>query len=378
MKVITKRFLIEILLSSFFVLIALISLFAFFDLVGQLDDVGRNRTILEALLLTSLTLPGRVYEVMPLAALLAGIYTMSRWASNSEYTILRVAGLSPLRFASMLLIPGVILVLLTYFFGEVVSPPAQRYALEVKTLATKQDAITPRGFDSGVWLRDVALNGNDPVTRYINVKYVRADNRHETGPWQLFEYDAQGALHRQITADSATYVADRGWVLNNVVRITYPEISRDESSRPLGQVVRDVLPELTFKSNLGPNIFGVLTTRPDEMAMLDLGRYIDHLKKNHQVTDQLEITFWQKAFYPLATFVMLALAMPFAYMNARTGGVALRIFMGVMIGIVFYVMNNVFAFLGVLTTWSPIVMSLIPTVFMLIIAALALWWVERR
>ena len=361
MKVITKRFLIEILLSSFFVLIALISLFAFFDLVGQLDDVGRNRTILEALLLTSLTLPGRVYEVMPLAALLAGIYTMSRWASNSEYTILRVAGLSPLRFASMLLIPGVILVLLTYFFGEVVSPPAQRYALEVKTLATKQDAITPRGFDSGVWLRDVALNGNDPVTRYINVKYVRADNRHETGPWQLFEYDAQGALHRQITADSATYVADRGWVLNNVVRITYPEISRDESSRPLGQVVRDVLPELTFKSNLGPNIFGVLTTRPDEMAMLDLGRYIDHLKKNHQVTDQLEITFWQKAFYPLATFVMLALAMPFAYMNARTGGVALRIFMGVMIGIVFYVMNNVFAFLGVLTTWSPIVMSLIPT-----------------
>ena len=173
-------------------------------------------------------------------------------------------------------------------------------------------------------------------------------------------------------------MADRGWVLNNVVRITYPEISRDESSRPLGQVVRDVLPELTFKSNLGPNIFGVLTTRPDEMAMLDLGRYIDHLKKNHQVTDQLEITFWQKAFYPLATFVMLALAMPFAYMNARTGGVALRIFMGVMIGIVFYVMNNVFAFLGVLTTWSPIVMSLIPTVFMLIIAALALWWVERR
>ena len=186
MKVITKRFLIEILLSSFFVLIALISLFAFFDLVGQLDDVGRNRTILEALLLTSLTLPGRVYEVMPLAALLAGIYTMSRWASNSEYTILRVAGLSPLRFASMLLIPGVILVLLTYFFGEVVSPPAQRYALEVKTLATKQDAITPRGFDSGVWLRDVALNGNDPVTRYINVKYVRADNRHETGPCLLY------------------------------------------------------------------------------------------------------------------------------------------------------------------------------------------------
>lgn len=375
MKVIAKRLTVEILLSSLFVLLALVALFAFFDLIGQLDDVGSTKTINEALLMTVLTLPGRIYEVMPLAALLGGIYTMSRWATNSEFTVLRVAGLSPWRLASFIALPGLILVLATYFFGEVVSPPAQRYALEVKTLAKKQDAITPRGFSSGVWLRDVSNEKDVKLTRFINVKYVRADNRRETGPWEMFVFNDDGVLKRQVTAESASYDHDRGWVLRQVVTRTYPDAVVKGSAAP---VERQVLPEMDFKSSLGPNIFGVLTTRPDEMSMADLSRYIDHLRKNNQVTEQIEINFWQKAFYPLATFVMLALAMPFAYMNARSGGVALRIFFGVMIGILFYALNNVFAFLGVLTTWSPMVMTLIPTASMLVAAALAMYFVERR
>lgn len=375
MKVIAKRFTIEILLSSFFVLLVLVALFSFFDLIGQLDDVGSKKTMSEALLLTVLTLPGHIYEVMPLAALLGGIYTMSRWATNSEFTVLRVAGLSPWRLASFIALPGLILVLATYFFGEIVSPPAQRYALEMKTLAKQQDAITPRGFSSGVWLRDVSNENDVKLTRFINVKYVRADNRRETGPWEMFAFNEDGVLKQQITAESAAYDRDRGWVLRDVVRRIYPVQTAKGSSSP---VQRDVLPEMDFKSSLGPNIFGVLTTRPDEMSMADLSGYIDHLRKNNQVTEQIEINFWQKAFYPLATFVMLALAMPFAYMNARSGGVALRIFFGVMIGILFYALNNVFAFLGVLTTWSPMVMTLIPTASMLVAAALAMYFVERR
>ena len=128
MKVIDKQFAKEILLSTGFVLIALVALFAFFDLINQMDDVGTEYTIGTAFLLTSLTLPSRIYEVMPLAVLLAAVYTMSRWASTSEFTVLRVAGMSPLRLARALLLPGVLLVALTYGFGEVVSPWAARYA----------------------------------------------------------------------------------------------------------------------------------------------------------------------------------------------------------------------------------------------------------
>ena len=84
MSVISRQFAKDILLSTIFVLIVLIALFAFFDLIGQLDDLGADYTIGRAFLTTSLTLPSRAYEVMPLAVLLASVYTMSKWASTSE------------------------------------------------------------------------------------------------------------------------------------------------------------------------------------------------------------------------------------------------------------------------------------------------------
>ena len=97
MKVITRQFTKEILSTTAFALVVLVALFAFFDFVGQLDNISGGRSVKDAFLLTGLTLPLRVYQVMPLAALLASVYTMSRWAASSEFTVLRVAGLSPWR-----------------------------------------------------------------------------------------------------------------------------------------------------------------------------------------------------------------------------------------------------------------------------------------
>lgn len=378
MTVITKRFFIEILVSTFFILLGLVGLFAFFELIGQLGHVGKNRTLTEAFILTGLIIPLRIYQVMPLAALLGGVYTFSHWSSTSEFTVLRASGLSPQRLVGMIMLPALLLVGLTYFFGEVVAPPAERYSLELKTLAYKSDAITPRGYRSGVWLRDVVHEGEaNRRTRFINVKYVKADSQLETGPWQLFEYDEEGRLVREMRAESAAYDKDAGWVLADTVSLTYP-VWNAQSDSVTGSIERTEQKSYPLDSKLGPNIFGVLTTRPDEMSMLDLRRYITHLKNNQQVTDKEEIAFWRKAFYPFATLVMLALALPFAYMNARAGGTSIRIFGGIMIGIVFYVLNNVFTYLGALTSVSPIIMSMMPTVTMLFVAAFAIYRVERR
>ena len=74
-----------------------------------------------------------------------------------------------------------------------------------------------------------------------------------------------------------------------------------------------------LKSSLGPEILGVMTTKPADMSMRDLDRYLKHLERTNQQKEQYEIAFWSKVFYPLAILVMLALSMPFAYMNARAG-----------------------------------------------------------
>ena len=188
MSVISRQFAKDILLSTIFVLIVLIALFAFFDLIGQLDDLGADYTIGRAFLTTSLTLPSRAYEVMPLAVLLASVYTMSKWASTSEFTVLRASGCSPWRLARSLLIPGVICVLATYGLGEIVAPAAQRFAQEVRSGTNASLSI--RGFASGAWVRDVINSPEDGrVERYINVRNLSASDRQLTGAWRMFEFN---------------------------------------------------------------------------------------------------------------------------------------------------------------------------------------------
>ena len=117
MKVITRHLTKEILQATSFVLLAIVALFAFFDLVRQMERIGSRYSLLDAFVITGLNLPMRIYEVMPIAALLATVFVMSQWAARSEFTILRVAGLSPVRLAGILMVPGVILMLFTYAFG---------------------------------------------------------------------------------------------------------------------------------------------------------------------------------------------------------------------------------------------------------------------
>ena len=75
---------------------------------------------------------------------------------------------------------------------------------------------------------------------------------------------------------------------------------------------------------------------------------------------------------------MLAVAMPFAYMNARSGGMAVKIFCGVLVGIAFYALNNIFLYLSVLSSMPPALMAALPSILMCFAAAHSLWWLERR
>ena len=135
---------------------------------------------------------------------------------------------------------------------------------------------------------------------------------------------------------------------------------------------------MMFKTAIDPSIFSVMMLSPENMSMRSLYRYVNHLQESRQQSGRYQIALWNKAFYPVAILVMIALAMPFAYMNRRSGGVSIKIFGGVMIGLVFYTVNNLFSYIGMLNTWSPPVVAMVPTAFMLILAMIGLWLVEKR
>jgi lipopolysaccharide export system permease protein len=136
--------------------------------------------------------------------------------------------------------------------------------------------------------------------------------------------------------------------------------------------------ELTWQSALNPDILSVLMVVPERMSLINLYQYIRHLNENQQKTQRYEIALWKKLIYPFATLVMIALALPFAYAHDRLGAVSLKVFAGVMLGILFHMLNGLFSHLGVINSWQPLLAAVTPSVMFLMAAATMLWWVERR
>jgi len=114
------------------------------------------------------------------------------------------------------------------------------------------------------------------------------------------------------------------------------------------------------------------------MSANELLVYTRHLQENKQETERFKIAFWKKLFDPLAIFVLMALALPFGYLHTRSGGVSLKIFVGIMIGVSFLLVNTLFSHLGVLSTWPAVLTAVAPSLIYLLLALGALWWVERH
>jgi lipopolysaccharide export system permease protein len=202
----------------------------------------------------------------------------------------------------------------------------------------------------------------------------------QTRDWRIFEFDRDYKLRSIMTAETGHYDDKRGWTLSNVVQTRLPgstaTVSAPQMAAARTEVVRTA--DLPWSSELKPDIFGVMIVQPERMAGWDLAQYIQHLADNRQQTERYEIAFWSKLFYPWAVLVMMVLALPFAFLHVRSGGVSFKIFAGVMIGVAFYGLNKLFAHLGLLNTWPPIFVAALPSLVVLAMAMSTLYWIERR
>jgi lipopolysaccharide export system permease protein len=139
----------------------------------------------------------------------------------------------------------------------------------------------------------------------------------------------------------------------------------------------DRKPEMTWESDLNPGILAVLTIAPDRMSAWSLWRYTSHLQANGQNADRYALALWKKIVYPVAIIVMLMLALPFGYLQSRAGGIGLKLFLGVMLGVGFYFMNGLFSNLGLLNTWPPWLAVSIPSLVAFAVALAMLGRVGR-
>jgi lipopolysaccharide export system permease protein len=381
MKILQRYFASEILRASAFVLLAFLALFAFFDVMSEMQSVGNGGYMLQhAFLYVLLGLPGYAYELMPIAALIGTIYVLAQFASTSEFTIMRVSGLSTRQTVAMLARIGIVFAILTFVFGEYLAPRATESAQKLK-LSVKGTAVSQE-FRSGLWAKDVirenGISGKVVGTRFLNVREMRPSGELLT--LRIYEFDADFRLETYIIAARANYAGNNTWNLTQVSESRFKNNASRSGPATLdltAAVSTTTLPSMPMISEITPSILSVLFADPERMSAANLSLYSKHLAENKQRTERYEIAYWRKLIYPFAVFVMMAVALPFAYLHFRAGGVSLKIFAGIMIGVSFQLVNRLFSHIGMLNTWPPFATAVLPSLLFLLAAVAALMWVER-
>lgn len=365
----------EIATAVAFVLVAFLALFAFFDFINELDDVGRaGYSLAAAAIYVLLTLPSRTYEVMPIAALIGSVYALAQLAAHSEFTAMRASGLSRTRALGELVRLGAWTAVFTALVGEALAPPAERLAQELR-LSSLGSAVGGQ-LRSGLWIRDSLRDtaGDVQRIRFVNVGELMPDATLRRV--RILEFDQQMRLSEVVRAERGEFSGPGVWQLSGVTTTLYHPVESDEPL-PLLRTERTSAATRNWTSELTPALLSVLMVTPERMSAINLFNYIRHLRENQQNTELHEIAFWKKVVYPLAVIVMMALALPFAYLQSRAGGIGYKVFAGIMLGVAFHFLNGLFSHLGLLNTWPPLVAVSIPSVVAFFCAVALLRWVDR-
>lgn len=356
MKIINRYLAQEITSSILLIMVALLAMFSFFDLIQELEDIGKGSYgIAKVLLFVLLSAPGHIYEVVPVAVLVGTMYALAQFARYSELVVLRASGVSIASLGLSMLRIGLVFTLLTFVVGELVTPLSEKTAQRIRIKAT--DSVVAQDFRSGFWVKD----GNS----FVNVEEVLPDagllNIH------VYEFDPEFRLRTVSSAASGRFEGS-DWNLNKVSQTRFDE----------DKIRTSYFPEARWESLIRPELLNVLLVVPEKMSAWNLYFYIHHLKINKQKTSRHEVALWSKMVYPLASLVMVVLALPFGFLQQRAGGASAKIFAGIMLGVIYQVMNRVFVHLGLLNDWSAFWSAVVPTLLFLMAGLFMLFWMERR
>jgi len=320
MKLITKYILKKCMINTAFLLISFSLVFAIFNMVMQLGDVGHGDFGISSMFIYIVALiPSYTYMMMPLSILIGVMTGMLSLVSFSEYAIIRSSGTSLKQIAVILGSLGIIYGGITFVIGDL---------------------------SSGIWLKDtesgfVNIQRITPENQILEIKAYYYDNKN--GGFKLKEY---------IQAATGEYDNhNKAWVLHNVRKMLYS---------PDGKLQITNQGNSLWDTSFQPSFFKVLVAQPEDMSVFTLYHYIDSLRKNNQSHQRYSIAFWSKLIYPISCITMALIAIGFIPNNRRSVNIGSKLFAGILIGVGFFFLVKFISYLAFLLNWNPLLSSIVP------------------
>ncbi|MBH9553742.1 LPS export ABC transporter permease LptG [Inhella gelatinilytica] len=366
MKTVRRLLYRDMVMAVAFVALGFLGLFYFQAFTEEMERLRKGQALTQGALLAALELPNLFYEVFPIAVLIGTIFSLSRMAQSSEFTILRTGGLGPGRALKLLAAPALAFTALTFVAGDVLAPMAERWSETLR--AQFSGGLVQRA--GGAWMKDRLVDAQGQERLFtVHVRSASLEGRLEG--IRIFHFSTDGRLRERWEAETGQVDGDGRWRLFAAQQMVWPESPSE------GAWVKRGPTDAEWASHLNLGVVSAALLSAKTMSTLELFRYTRHLSEQAQSSQRYEIQFWRRAFYPLACLVMVALALPFAYLHARAGGVSAKVFGGIMLGISFVLLSNLSGHLGVLNNWTPWAVAAAPSLLYLGLSMAAFAWLVR-
>lgn len=364
----------EIYRSTIAVTLVLVGLFMFFDMIDSLDNVNERFTFGALIGMQILQIPTRLYDLLPIALLIGSIVALAGLAQRNELVVLRVSGVSSLNLLSMLWIATIPIMIFSFILSEGLTPYAESKTgqLNLQLLGKSSGAR----MNSGYWFREPVGDGE---LRFINIAQISSESEVEN--IRIYNFDATGKFKELLLADKGSF-QDNKLQLSNLQLIHTEfdlETALSDPDAPVEPLsTQRHLESYIIDTSLNQERLLASELQPDRMSILGLLDYIQYLDENHLQSNRQVVALWRKGVYPFTLLVMITLAAPISFMQTRKGGAGLKIFGGILIGVVFFMINQLALNIGMLNNLPPWLTALAPNTIALVIASFALYLIERK
>ncbi|MET3454564.1 LPS export ABC transporter permease LptG [Pseudomonas kilonensis] len=330
------------------IILGLATLFAFID---EMSDVSDTYTLADVASYVLLTAPRRLYDMLPMAALIGCLIGLGSLASNSELTIMRAAGVSIGRIVWAVMKPMLVLMLVGLLIGEYIAPATENTAQANRSLA--QGGGDAQSAKHGLWHRQgdefIHINSVQPngilygVTRY--------------------RFDEQRHMLSSSFAKRAKFAEDH-WQLNDVTTTLFHDKRTEVVAAPLER----------WDVSISPQLLSTVVMAPESLSITGLWGYIHYLADQGLNNGRYWLAFWVKVLQPLVTAALVLMAISFIFGPLRSVTLGQRVFTGVLVGFTFRIAQDLLGPSSLVFGFSPLFAVLVPAG----ICALAGLWLLRR
>ena len=346
------RYLFNTVLGSILmVLLVLVGFNVIAGIIDELADVNESYSFVNALVFVVTSIPGSIFNLLPFAALIGCLAGLGSMAGSSELVVMRASGVSTARVVWMVMRPAIVVMVLGMVVSEYIAPHTESIAQsERATAQRKSDNLVSR---EGLWHRE----GN----RFMHFNVVQPNG--VLYGVTMYTFDDQRRLVNALYAARAIFQAGH-WVLEDVV----------ESELTAERVFSHSSSSKGWDTDLSPGLLNILILRPIDLSIEELWAYTRYLEGQNLQSGTYMLAFWKKVLQPLSTLALVLVAISFVFGPLRQVTMGFRIFIGVLVGIVFRMGQDLLAPASLVYGFQPIYASLLPILVCLVIGA---WFLRR-